>query len=246
MNSTKRTIGSKDLRCFFNLAMMLLLISFAQNVHANEHGNNEGASNRTADLLKTWLESKRIKDENIRRRWLAKKYPDLDSSDLSSVLTRRLDMAENGDPDSQFVVGYILYLRRQDENVAWMTKSALQGNADAQAQLSSMGETNDQGSFVYRNAIKWGLLSAEQGNAYGQYNLALNLDLKAGLNPTNGASYEDKLKGLMWLRIAHKNGLPNGLQGVNDSLKRAQKKRELLEQSQVLMEICIKQDYKNC
>ena len=63
-------------------------------------------------------------------------------------------------------------LNRHDKKaVYWFTKSAQQGNANAQHNLGLAYYEGKRVKKNYKQALEWFTKSAEQGNANAQYNL---------------------------------------------------------------------------
>ena len=89
-----------------------------------------------------------------------------------------LPLAEQGDEDSQVILGYMFedgHGVPQDykEAVKWYRLSAEQGEERAQCCLGSMYYEGLGVSQDYKEAIKWWGLAAEQRNERAQFNLEM-------------------------------------------------------------------------
>ena len=100
------------------------------------------------------------------------------NQDYETALKELMPLAEQGDPRSQYVVGWMY---RNGEGVAqdyktavkWYRLAAKQGHAEAQKSLGLMYQFGEGITANYQSASKWYRLAAEQGNAEAQNNLGL-------------------------------------------------------------------------
>ena len=89
----------------------------------------------------------------------------------------------------------------------------------------------------YAEALKWYRLSAEQGYADAQYNLAAMYDNGQGV-------LQDSVVAHMWYNISAANGSEHG--GTNrDSLAKGMT-QQAIEQAQELARECMSSNYQNC
>jgi hypothetical protein len=128
------------------------------------------------------------------------------TSDANQIIDQLKTLAEQGDPNAQFDLGFryefgLGVLNNNQKAVEWYTKAAEQGYAEAQALLAVMyakGEGVDQD---YKQAIEWCTKAAEQGYAEAQYGL--------GLGYYEGESegfIEDYIEAYKWFLLAEMNG----------------------------------------
>ena len=87
------------------------------------------------------------------------------SPSVSDVLVR----AENGDPESQYLLAYNLQSGQVIEQdyakaVQWYTRAAIQGYMPAQHNLGVLYMTGEGVAQDYEEAYVWALLAAENGN----------------------------------------------------------------------------------
>ena len=99
-----------------------------------------------------------------------------ESGDYATALREFKPLAEQGDADAQFNLGFMydkgLGVPQDDqEALKWYRKAAEQGNAFAQFNLGVMYYQGRGVPQDYQEALKWYQKAAEQGNAFAQYNL---------------------------------------------------------------------------
>ena len=98
---------------------------------------------------------------------------------LTNEFERTKRLAEGGDKAAQnnllgAMYDFGLGVPEDDkEAVKWYTKSAEQGDAEAQFNLGYMYYKGEGVPKDYKEAVKWFTKSAEQGDAQAQYNLGL-------------------------------------------------------------------------
>ena len=98
------------------------------------------------------------------------------SGDYATALREWTPLAEQGDADAQFTLGY-LYKNGEgvpqdyETAVKWYTLAAEQGEAYAQFNLGLMYAKGTGVPQDYKTAVKWYRLAAEQGKASAQENL---------------------------------------------------------------------------
>ncbi|MCL2389923.1 MAG: sel1 repeat family protein [Endomicrobia bacterium] len=92
---------------------------------------------------------------------------------------------------------YTLEKPKKDYTAAlyWLTKSAKQGNADAQLILGRMYVNGEGINQNYKEAVKWFRKAAEQGNVDAQYSLALMYSLGTGVK-------RNRMEEFYWCRKA--------------------------------------------
>ena len=97
---------------------------------------------------------------------------------------------------------------------------------------------NGQGVLQdYKTAVKWYILSAEQGNAEAQYNLGVMYALGQGV-------IEDKVYAHMWVNLASLNGFEMS-EEINELLAEIMTPSQI-EKAQQLARVCVKKNYKGC
>ena len=106
-----------------------------------------------------------------------------------------IDSAEDGDAESQYMMGVFFYngtegaQKNKKEAVAWYNKAAKQGHVNAQFNL---GLCYDIGDGVIENdkkAVYWYNKAAKQGHAKAQNNLAGMYALGEGVKKDNIKAY---------------------------------------------------------
>ena len=90
----------------------------------------------------------------------------------------------------------------------------------------------------FETALKWYILTAEQGNATAQYNLGVMYALGQGV-------IEDKVYAHMWANIANSNGHENGKKLMEFLLEQGITPSQI-EKAQDLARECVKKNYKGC
>ena len=129
---------------------------------------------------------------------------------LGQDLTETRRLAEQGDADAQFNLGFMYangrgILKDDAEAVRWYRLSADQGNAFAQYDLGVM---YDNGLGVPQDdaeAVRWYRLSADQGNADAQFNLGVMYAIGLGVP-------QDDAEAVRWYRLSadQGNSTPSG------------------------------------
>ena len=117
------------------------------------------------------------------------------------------------------------------------TKSAEQGNAQAQFSLASMYYNGQGVPQDYKQAAKWYTKAAEQGKASAQYILGLMYAAGQGV-------LQDDVYAHMWLNLAAADGQENASKNrdiVADSMTTAD-----ISKAQSLARECLKKNYKGC
>tara|TARA_R110002124_G_scaffold51118_1_gene147934 strand:- start:18 stop:602 length:585 start_codon:yes stop_codon:yes gene_type:complete len=127
-----------------------------------------------------------------------------DFSPVKNKFDDTLKLAEQGDANSQFNLGYMYrkgegVIQSNKQAIEWYTKSAVQGYAVAQLML---GLLYDEGKGVtkdYKRAVKWYTKAAMNGEANAQYSLAVMHDNGRGVIQSDKKAY-------IWWSIAVANG----------------------------------------
>jgi len=164
------------------------------------------------------------------------------NQDYGTALKELKPLAEQGDPRSQYAVGWMY---RNGEGIAqdyqtavkWYRLAADQGHAEAQKSLGLMYQFGEGVAQNNQNASKWYRLAAEQGNAEAQNNL--------GLLYLNGEGVtQSKTNAYMWLH----NAASQGVRLAKWSQDELEKKMtpEQVEKAQALARKCLAKKYKNC
>ena len=126
------------------------------------------------------------------------------SGDFATALREWKPLAEQGDPPSQYNLGFMHYKGEgvpQDYKTAvkWYTLAAEQGHADGQFRLGVMYWSGKGVLQDYKAAVKWYTLAAEQGDSNAQNTL--------GVMYANGRRVpEDLVYAHMWYNLAASNG----------------------------------------
>ena len=110
----------------------------------------------------------------------------------------------------------------------------------AKAQFN-VGFIYDNGQGVlqdYKTAVKWYILSSEQGFAKAQYNLG-------GMYALGQGVIEDKVYAHMWANILNSNGYEDGKK-IMDYLLEQGITPSQIEEAQSLARECVKKEYKSC
>ena len=127
------------------------------------------------------------------------------SGDFATALREFKPLAEQGNNDAQFWMGYMYKHGQgvpQDYKTAmkWYRLSAEQGDDDAQYNLGQMYRIGEGVPQDYKTAMKWYRLSAEQGNDSAQVNIGQMYDQGLGDISQN---YKTSAK---WFRLAAEQG----------------------------------------
>lgn len=127
---------------------------------------------------------------------------------LETEILRLQGPAEHGDMEAQFQLGKLFVDSRQEcgrpglreQGVAWITKAAEQGHADAQLDLGTRYKWGLEVSQDYAQAVAWHTRAAEQGHAEAQVNLGVLYQWGMGVP-------EDYLEAAVWYIMAANQGL---------------------------------------
>ena len=128
-----------------------------------------------------------------------------DKKDDVSKFYCSLKLAEKGDSNAQFDVGYKYYYGvgvtlDLFQSFKWYEKSAVQGNVLAQNLLGFMFYKGEGVLQSYKEAIKWYEKAAENGHPYAPFRIGEMYYIGKGI-PRNF------LHSLMWCYIAEKRGI---------------------------------------
>jgi hypothetical protein len=164
------------------------------------------------------------------------------NQDYKTALKELKPLAEQGDPRSQYAVGWMY---RNGEGVAqdyktavkWYRLAAEQDHAEAQKSLGLMYQFGEGIAPDYQTASKWYRRAAEQGNAEAQNNLGLMYLKGEGVSQSKTSAY-------MWLH----NAASQGVRLAKWSQDELEKKMtpEQVEKAQVLARKCLAKQYKDC
>lgn len=123
------------------------------------------------------------------------------SGDYATAFARYKPLAEAGDSDAQFYMGYMYNMglggsKNNFDAVVWYCRSAVGGD---RAAISNLGYMRFNGLGISRNkrkALMWSRMAAALDDARGQYRL--------GQNYMRGAYVQKDLeKAYLWLTLAH-------------------------------------------
>ena len=164
------------------------------------------------------------------------------NQDYETALKELMPLAEQGDPRSQYVVGWMY---RNGEGVAqdyktavkWYRLAAEQGHAEAQKSLGLMYQFGEGITANYQSASKWYRLAAEQGNAEAQNNLGLMYLHGEGVSQSKTNAY-------MWLYNAASQGVSLAKWSQDELEKKMTP--EQVERAQALARKCLVSNYKDC
>ena len=132
----------------------------------------------------------------------------LEPTDRETAIRELTESAEQGDPESQYVLG-VLYKRGRGVEVnekvalAWYLKAAKQGHVDAQTRLALMYSSGRGTPVDQESAFYWYKLAAEGGNAIAQNNLALMYSAGEAVDKDPEAAFR-------WINAAIESGLEGG------------------------------------
>ena len=162
--------------------------------------------------------------------------------DYKTALKELKPLAEQGDPRSQYAVGWMYrngegVTQNYQTAVKWYRLAADQGHAEAQKSLGLMYQFGEGITPNYESATKWYRLAAEQGNAEAQNNL--------GLMYLNGEGVvQSKTSAYMWLY----NAASQGVRLAKWSQHELEKKMtpEQVKKAQAMAQICLVKKYKDC
>lgn len=147
-----------------------------------------------------WLSKAAKQGQCVAQRCLGAMYANGDGveEDMLKAFEWYLKAAEQGDAYAQLVVGREYYDGNEETGVAqnielskkWLTEAALQGDADAQFCLANLYAYRIQPPDM-KEAMKWAMLSADQGNSYAQELCGLFLTEGKGIaaNPALALQY---------------------------------------------------------
>ena len=164
------------------------------------------------------------------------------NQDYATALRELKPLAEQGDPRSQYAVGWMY---RNGEGVPqnykiaikWYRLAAEQGYAEAQKSLGLMYQFGEGIAPNHQDASKWYRLAAEQGNAEAQNNLGLMYLNGEGVNQSKTNAY-------MWLHSAASQGVSLAKWSQVELEKKMTP--EQVQAAQALAHECLAKKYKNC
>ena len=164
------------------------------------------------------------------------------SGDYATALQEWKPLAEQGDADAQFNLGWLYaeglgVLQDYKTALKWYTLAAEQGYSRAQKDLGFMYHNGEGVLQNYKTAFKWYSLAAEQGHATAQHNL--------GVMYHNGEGVlQDYVYAHMWWNIAASNGDENGGK-LRDEVAEKMYTRQI-NKAQELAQECVRKEYKGC
>lgn len=131
-----------------------------------------------------------------------------DSGNYKQAATKLKPLAESGDSVAQLKLGLMYYFgngveENEGQAIAWLKKSAAQGNLDAMYQLGNAytfgSETHKSAADPDLEAVKWYFEAARAGHRDAQY--ALGLMFLAGKGVV-----QSQEEGVSWIRKAAAQG----------------------------------------
>ena len=165
-----------------------------------------------------------------------------ENQDYETALKELKPLAEQGDPRSQYAIGW-MYRNgegvEQDYKTAvkWYRQAAEQGHAEAQKSLGLMYQFGEGVAPDYQSATRWYRLAAEQGNAEAQNNLGLMYLSGEGVSQSKTNAY-------MWLYSAASQGV--SLAKWSQIQLEKKMTPEQLKNAQTLARKCLAKKYKDC
>ncbi len=164
-----------------------------------------------------------------------------DNGYYKSALREWLPIAEQGDADAQYNLGFMYRNGQgvpQDYKTAlkWYRLSAEQGNKDAQNSLGNMYRDGRGVLQSYKEAAKLYRLPAEQGHARAQSNLALMYYVHGPLR--------DYVLAHMWYNIAAANGEETSAE-YRDKIEKDMTPVDI-NKAQALAKKCFANNYQGC
>ena len=164
------------------------------------------------------------------------------AQDYATALQEWRPLAESGDSDAQYNLGYMYYnglglLQDYAEAVRWYRLAAAQGDADAQYNLGYM-YLNGLGLLQdYAEAVRWCRLAAVQGDAKAQIFLGFMYQYSRGLP-------QDFVAAHMWYNLGAANGVELG--GTNRDLLAKEMTPADISEAQRRARVCMASNYKDC
>jgi TPR repeat protein len=162
--------------------------------------------------------------------------------DYVAAIKKFKNVAAQGDPDSQFMVG-AMYSEGQGiaqdyiEAVRWFRLAAAQGYVDAQVNLGMMYNRGNGVIQDYSEAVRLYKAAAEQGDAKGQLNLGAMYALGQGV-------VQDEKRAHMWSNLAAATGNANAVK-LRDLVASKMTTQQVAE-AQKLARECQAKNFKNC
>jgi TPR repeat protein len=125
-------------------------------------------------------------------------------SDYVTVFEVSLPLAEQGNVNAQFSVGYLYkngkgVTQDYSEAVRWFRAAAEQGHTEAQVNLGTMYVRGDGVKQNDSEGVRWFQAAAEQGHTVAEYKLGLAYSLGRGV-------VQDHSKSFRWHRAAAEKG----------------------------------------
>jgi hypothetical protein len=126
------------------------------------------------------------------------------AADYARAASLLQPLAEQGNPDAQFMLGLMYHLGRgvsQDygQAVSWTRKAAEKGHAKAHGVLGSLYYRGHGVPKDHFEAAKWYRQGADRGDGYSQFNLGIMYEDGEGV-------VKDPAEGLKWIRKAAEQG----------------------------------------
>jgi TPR repeat protein len=165
-----------------------------------------------------------------------------DAGDYLTALKEFLPLADDGDAESQYLLGTIFqdgYGIPQDftEAAKWYSFAADQNHASAQLNLAALYYLGNGVPQDYQAAYDWSRLSAIQSNESAQFTLGL-------LYQYGDAVEQNNTKSHMWYNIAYANGAKDA--GEARDMVAGTMTPEAIAQAQGMARECVSSGYRTC
>lgn len=162
-----------------------------------------------------------------------------DSGDYKTALAEWTPLAERGDADAQYGIGYMYaegegVLENDRTAAKWLTLAAEQGDADAQIGLAVMFHKGEGVLENNKTAYKWAKLAAAQGNAGGN-----------GMLGMLALEDKDNTRAYMWFSLAIYHGADETMRNLKDAIKELMTSADV-DMAQQMASRCLESGYTDC
>ena len=164
--------------------------------------------------------------------------------DYATAVAELTPLAEDGDAEAQFLMGFVYYhdgiIQDYAETLKWWRLAAEQGHTVAQFNMGIMYDAGRGVAEDNAEAMKWYRRAAEAGYADAQYKMGRIYDFGRGVT-------EDDIRAYMWYSLS-------ALQGNKDAKSDLEyfdnsffvMSRKEIAQAKEMARQCFKRNYKNC
>lgn len=164
-----------------------------------------------------------------------------ENKDFTSALKHWNPLAENGNPDAQYLLG-IIYTNGYGvpvnflEAEKWFRKSAGQGDVGAQYFLGVFMETGKGHPPDFEQAGFWFKKAAQQGYPDAQYRLGEWYSQETG-------EEQDFVLAYVWFSLAHANGIQTAKPKI-EAIKKHLTSKQLIKARQVVHQVWVRLERK--